>query len=169
MKSPPPPAYWISDYQAMSPAVDSPAGATLGDRIPYASGGFEDTRTGQLEGNDVWMNRAQDLEAETVYSQRESPANHRANSASTSPSDPIQLLWDLVRSPLRSPDQLTSILVAVDWVNRAQDLQEQELNQLVESLDEVRVEIAFTCSPLNSTVDPQHPQPYQSCFLSLFV
>ena len=81
----------------------------------------------------------------------------------------LQQLWDLVRSPPRFPDRLADILLRVDWVDLAQGLQEDDLRDLVESLDGVCVQIAFTRSLLNNTVGPQYSQPHQSCFLSLRV
>jgi hypothetical protein len=86
-----------------------------------------------------------------------------------SSANPLELLRDLDRSSSEFPNQLTSILLREDCMNRAQALPCEDLGKFVEYLDSVCVQIVFTCSPLNGIVGPRRPRPQRLRLFSLFV
>ena len=82
--------------------------------------------------------------------------------------NPLQRLQGLNRSSPEFLDRLTDIL-GEDWMNYAQNLSRNDLEEFVEYLDSVCVRVSFAHPLLNGIVGPQRPQPHQPRFLSLFV
>ena len=83
--------------------------------------------------------------------------------------DPLQRLRDLERSSVGFSDRLIDILLMGEWTDQAQNLPPNDLRELIEYLDSVRVRIAFTRLLLSGVVGPRDPRSHHSRFLSLFV
>ena len=83
--------------------------------------------------------------------------------------NPLQRLRDLDGSSPGFPNQLTDILLREGWANRAKDLADDDLGELVEYLDGVSVQIVSVHFLLNTIVGPQHPRLHKPRFLPLFV
>ena len=84
------------------------------------------------------------------------------------PPNPLQQLQGLDRSSPEFPNRLADIL-GEDWMNHAQNLSPNDLEEFVEYLDSVCVRVTLTHPLLNGIVGPQRPQPHQPRLLSLFV
>ena len=111
--------------------------------------------------------RSSQMHRSRTYIYREGPRPTITILPMPSP-NPLQRLQGLDRSSPEFPNRLTDIL-GEDWMNHAQNLSPNDLEEFVEYLDSVCVWVAFTHPLLNNIVDPQRPQPHQPRLLSLFV
>jgi len=69
--------------------------------------------------------------------------------------DPLQQLRDLDRTSAEFPDNLTNILLTEGWVGQTQTLSPKGLSELLEYLDKVCVQVAFSRSLLISIEGPR--------------